>query len=135
MSPCFLQHSTLPPLANQVSNFVNHEVRTMHDTKVPHNVWIFNNNHPTHKLAIACIINHNLYNVGGPYLYYGLHNMTMDVRSCNGCSKQICWCINCPEKNCAFERRNKYVDDVSLGNPFQFYSKLCAKKKSVELIE
>ncbi len=54
----------------------------MCDTKVPHNVCVFNYNNPTHKLAIVCIVNHNLDNICKLYIFYGLFNATVDISSC-----------------------------------------------------
>jgi hypothetical protein len=42
----------------------------MCDTRVPHIVWVFNNSHHAHKHVIAYIVNHNLYDIDMPYIFY-----------------------------------------------------------------
>ncbi len=51
---------------------------------------VLNNNHPTCRITIVCIVNHNLYQICGHYIYYGILNVTMDMSSCNGCFKKNC---------------------------------------------
>jgi hypothetical protein len=62
--------------------FFNYEVKAMCDTRTPHIVWVFNNIHHAHKLVIAYIVNHNLYDIGRLYIFYDLFNVTMDISSC-----------------------------------------------------
>jgi len=62
-------------------NVLNYEVKAMCDTRIPHIVWVFNNSHHAHKLVIAYIVNHNLYDIRRPYIFYDLFNMTMDISS------------------------------------------------------
>ncbi len=109
----FLQHSTLlHPI--KFSNVHNHEVKTMCNTRVLHNVWVLNNNRHTHKITIVCIVNHNVYHIRGHYIYYGILNVTMVINSCNGWFKIKYWWINFPLKNYVFTRKTKYTfDDVS----------------------
>jgi hypothetical protein len=89
----------------KLSNVHNREVKAMCNTRALHNVWLLNNNHPTHKITIVCIVNQNLYHICGHYICYGILNVTMDMNSCNGCFKKIYWRINCLLKNCAFTRK------------------------------
>ncbi len=63
-------------------NVLNYEVKTMYDTRNPHIVWVFNNIHHAHELVIAYIVNHDLYDIGRPYIFYDLFNVTMDISSC-----------------------------------------------------
>jgi hypothetical protein len=60
---------------------LNYEVKAMCDTRIPHIVWVFNNIHHAHKPVIAYIVNHNLYDIGRPYIFYDLFNVTMDISS------------------------------------------------------
>ncbi len=60
---------------------LNYEVKAMCDTRIPHIVWAFNNSHHAHKLVIASIVNHKLYDIGVPYIFYDLFNVTMDISS------------------------------------------------------
>jgi len=62
-------------------NVLNYEVKAMCDTRIPHIVWVLNNIHHSHKPVIAYIINHNLYDIGRPYIFYELFNVTMDKGS------------------------------------------------------
>ncbi len=63
-------------------NVLNYEVKAMCHTRIPHIVWVFNNIHHAHKLLIAYIVNHNLYDISRPYIFYDLFNVTMDISSC-----------------------------------------------------
>ncbi len=62
-------------------NVLNYEFKAMCDTRIPYIVWLFNNSHHAHKLVIAYIVNHNLYDIDRPYIFYDLFNVTMDISS------------------------------------------------------
>ncbi len=96
----------------------NHEVKLMCDTKAPYNVCVFNYNNPTHKLAIACIVNHNLYNICKPYIFYGLFNATLDISSCmNALNK-------CVDASIAFNKTMHLQEETSMLMMFCFFISL-----------
>jgi hypothetical protein len=70
-------------------NVLNYEFKTMSDTRIPHIVWVFNNSHHAHKAIITYIVNQNLYDIGRPYIFYNLFNVTMDINSCKARSSFI----------------------------------------------
>ncbi len=74
---------------NQDFNVLNYEIKAMCDTRNPHIVWVFNNIHHAHKPLITYIVNHNLYDIGRPYIFYDLFNVTMDISSCKARSSFI----------------------------------------------
>jgi len=70
-------------------NVLNYEIKAMCDTRIPHIVWVFNNIHHAHKHVIAYIVNQNLYDIGRPYIFYDLFNVTIDISSCKARSSFI----------------------------------------------
>lgn len=90
----------------------------MCDTKAPHNVCVFNYNNPTHKLAIAYIFNHNLYNICKPYIFYGMFNVTMDIGSCMNAPNK------CVDASIAFKKTMYLQEETNMLMMFFFFISL-----------
>ncbi len=87
MSPCFLQHSTLPSPNQVFQCFKPWGQCVVWHARTPHNVWVFNIDHLAHKREIVHIVDHNLYNIGKPCIYMDclmwpwIHVVVMAVQS------------------------------------------------------